>query len=475
MSAKKIILINPPYSNYGGVKGHGGKNTPLNLAYIASNLRTKKTDIDIKIVDAEALELTLEEITKEVDRFTPDIIGITCPTPVYYIVKKLCDILKRSDNTVQLVLGGPHPTALPKKTLIDIPEVDVIFIGESEESFNEYIDSLDFGVKNFEKILGIAYRKNKEIVINPRRPLIKDLNQLSFPAKDLLPLEKYYLPPTKRIKSEQATNMITSRGCPFDCSFCMAKLAWRNQTRFRNISNVLDEVEENIFKYKLTEFSFHDELFTAKKKRVLDFCTGLLNRGLDISWVCMARTGTVDDEMLKLMKKAGCGKICFGFESGNEHMLKLMNKKANLSSAIHTAKMCKDAGISVEGTFILGYPGETIDTIKDTIHFAIDLDIDIAAFFIAIPFPGTKLYEIAIKKGYLDNQVKWEQFAPVSNLDSPMVIPTLSPAELQKWKSKAYRSFYLRPQYIIRKLGQLKNFADIKSLFRGVKIFFDIT
>jgi radical SAM superfamily enzyme YgiQ (UPF0313 family) len=123
----------------------------------------------------------------------------------------------------------------------------------------------------------------------------------------------------------------------------------------------------------------------------------------------------------------------------------------------------------------LGYPGETIDTIKDTIHFAIDLDIDIAAFFIAIPFPGTKLYEIAIKKGYLDNQVKWEQFAPVSNLDSPMVIPTLSPAELQKWKSKAYRSFYLRPQYIIRKLGQLKNFADIKSLFRGVKIFFDIT
>jgi len=474
MSIRKVLFINPPYSNYGGVKGQGGKNAPLNLAYIASNLRYHRKNIEIDIIDAEGLELTLDELYKKVDKFSPNIIGITCPTPVFYTVKKICKELNLMDNTVPIVLGGPHPTALPKETLIEIPEVDVVFVGESEETFIEYVDCINERT-SLETISGIAFRDNNEIVINSKRPLIDDLNQLPFPAKDLLPLEKYYLPPTKRIKSEQATNMITSRGCPFDCSFCMAKMMWGKQTRFRTISNVLDEVQENVFKYNLTEFSFHDELFTGSKKRVLDFCKGIIDRGLDISWVCMARAGTVDKEMLDFMKQAGCGKIGFGFESGNERILKLMNKKATLQSAMQSAKLCKESGIGVEGAFILGFPGETIDSIKDTIHFAIDLDIDIAAFFIAIPFPGTELYRIAIQNGYLESNINWEEFAPVSKLDSPMIIPGISPEELKKWKTKAYRSFYLRPKYIVKKLAQLKNVSDVKSLYRGVKIFLDIT
>jgi len=472
MSIKKVLFINPPFTIYGGIKGHGGKNTPLNLAYLASYMRIKKSKIQVDIIDAEGLELQLHELYDRVDSFSPDLIGITCPTPVYYIVKQMCNELKEKDSTVIIVLGGPHPTALPRETIEDI-KTDVVVIGEGEETFIELVDHINNNRK-LNTIKGIAFRDNSDIIVNNRRELINDLDLLPFPAKDLLPLHKYYLPPTKRIRSERATNMITSRGCPFACTFCMARTIWKRQSRLRSIENVLAEIKENIDNYNLTEFSFHDELFTFKKSRVIEFCQGVINKGMDITWVCQARAGTVDTEMLKYMKMAGCGKIAFGFESGNQHMLNLMNKKETLKNAVESAYLCKKAGIEVEGAFILGYPGETIQSLEDTIRFAIDLDIDTAAFFIAIPYPGTDLFDLAVKNGYLKETIDWREFAPVSNLESPMIIPNISLENLQKYKRKAFQSFYLRPKYLLRKLRQLNNMSDIKSILRGLKTFVEI-
>lgn len=473
MPLRKILFINPPYSAYGGVKGHGGKNAPLNLAYLASYIREKKDKICVDIIDAEGLELRLPRLYEQVDTFCPDIIGITCPTPVYWVVKQICRELKDKDSRVPIILGGPHPTALPRETLMDM-DADVVVIGEGEETVIELIDALEKG-RRLDNILGLAFKNCNEVTINPRRELIKDLDTLPFPAKDLLPLQNYYLPPTKRIRSERATNMITSRGCPFNCTFCMARTAWGRQTRLRNIESVLDEIKENVEVYKLTEFSFHDELFTLKKSRVIELCKGIIDRGLDISWVCQARAGTVNEEMLEFMKKAGCGKIAFGFESGNQHMLNLMNKRETLQNAVESARLCKQAGIGVAGAFILGHPGETIESIQDTIRFAIELDIDTAAFFIAIPYPGTKLYDLAVKNGYLQKNVDWRKFAPVSNLESPMALPNLSPCELVEWKRKAYRSFYLRPSYMYQKLKSLRNYGDILDILKGIRIFLNIT
>jgi radical SAM superfamily enzyme YgiQ (UPF0313 family) len=472
MSIKKILFINPPFTIYGGIKGHGGKNTPLNLAYLASYMRVKNSKIQVDIIDAEGLELQLHELYDRVDSYSPDIIGLTCPTPVYYIVKQICNDLKEKDPEVVIILGGPHPTALPRDTMEDI-KTDFVVIGEGEETFIELIDHFDNN-KKLDKIKGIAFRNHSEIIVNNRRELIKDLDLLPFPAKDLLPLDKYYLPPTKRIRSERATNMITSRGCPFSCTFCMARTIWGRQSRLRSTENVLAEIKENINNYNLTEFSFHDELFTFKKSRVIEFCKGVINKGLDITWVCQARAGTVDTEMLEYMKMAGCGKIAFGFESGNQRMLNLMNKKETLQNAVESAYLCNKAGIEVEGAFILGHPGETISSIEDTIRFAIDLNIDTAAFFIAIPYPGTDLFDLALKNGYLKEPIDWREFAPVSNLESPMIIPEISVETLQKYKRKAFQSFYLRPRYLLRKLKQLHNINDVKSILRGVKTFVDI-
>ena len=410
---------------------------------------------------------------KKCRRSSRSVTGITCPTPVFYIVKGICYELKKKDNVIPIVLGGPHPTAMPSEILNEMA-ADVAVIGEGEETFLELIRTIE-SRQTLDSVNGIAYKENGVIRINPRRELIPDLDILPFPAKDLLPIEKYYLPPTKRIKSERATNMITSRGCPFTCTFCMAKTIWGRKTRLRGIRNVVDEIKENVELFKLNEFSFHDEFFTFKKERVIALCREILKQNLDISWVCQARAGSVDLDMLRIMKEAGCGKIAFGFESGNERMLKLMHKKETLQNAVESVKLCKKAGIDVEGAFILGYPGEDEQSIRDTIAFALRLNCETAAFFIAIPYPGTELYSEALAKGYLKKEVDWREFAPVSDLESPMSIPNFTPEELQRWKRKAYKAYYLRPTYIFRKLAGLRTAADIKNLFRGLKIFKNVT
>jgi radical SAM superfamily enzyme YgiQ (UPF0313 family) len=175
------------------------------------------------------------------------------------------------------------------------------------------------------------------------------------------------------------------------------------------------------------------------------------------------------------MKQAGCGKICFGFESGSARMLKLMNKSMKLADAIAAADLCKKAGIDVVGNFILGYPGEDMQSIKETIAFAKKVDCNTAAFFIAIPYPGTPLWFEAKEKDYLKDPVDWREFAPVSNLQSPMLIPGLSPSQLEKWKKKAYYKFYLRPGYIFKRLKKIRSTADIIDIIRGLKIFKNVT
>jgi anaerobic magnesium-protoporphyrin IX monomethyl ester cyclase len=336
MSVIKILFINPPYTIYGGVEGQGGKNTPLNLAYLASYLRENKTGIEVNIIDAEGLDMTFEQLYKEVDKYSPRIVGITCPTAAYYNIQKICKDLKEKDGDVKIVLGGSHPTALPGETIRETG-CDAVVIGEGEITFLDLVNTWEKG-RALEKVRGIAYRGSRgETVVTSARELIKDLDIVPFPAKDLLPVHKYFLPPTKRIRSERATNMVTSRGCPYNCRFCMAQTMWTRKTRLRSVQNVLDEIKVNIEQYKLYEFSFHDEVFTLKKERVAAICKGILKAGWDITWVCMARAESVDLETLKLMKSAGCGKICFGFESGSARMLKLMSKTMNLEDAIQAA------------------------------------------------------------------------------------------------------------------------------------------
>jgi len=469
----KILFLNPPFTDYGGLEGHGGKALPLNLAYLASYLRNQKPDVQIKILDCEALGLDYSEIKEEIKRIKPDLVGITTPTPAFTQVLEICRIIKQEiSKDIITVLGGPHPTALPQETIAE-KNIDICVVFEGEVAFTELVEALD---KNepLNKIKGIFFKDNDKVINTEVREPIKDLDQLPFPARDLFDTDLYFSPPTKRISKWKAGNMITSRGCPYQCTYCMASFMWQRKVRFRSINNVIGEIEECINKYGIREFNFHDELFTINKKRTIEFCQEVIKRKLKIAWVCMIRVDFADKETLEWMKKAGCKKIVFGFESGSQMILDKMKKQVALNKTEETVMLVKKIGIKTAGNFMIGNIGETEKTIRQSIDLAKKLNTDTMGFFVASPYPGTEFYKIAKEKGYFRPDITWKDFTLVSNNLPPLNLPGLPAEKILEWQKKAFREYYIRPKYILQKILSINSWVDILNLYNGAKMLFSL-
>ena len=469
----KILFLNPPFTDYGGLEGHGGKALPLNLAYLASYLRNQKPDVQIKILDCEALGLDYSEIKEEIKRIKPDLVGITTPTPAFTQVLEICRIIKQEiSKDIITVLGGPHPTALPQETIAE-KNIDICVVFEGEVAFTELVEALD---KNepLNKIKGIFFKDNGKVINTEAREPIKDLDQLPFPARDFFDTDLYFSPPTKRISKWKAGNMITSRGCPYQCTYCMASFMWQRKVRFRSINNVIGEIEECINKYGIREFNFHDELFTINKKRTIEFCQEVIKRKLKIAWVCMIRVDFADKETLEWMKKAGCKKIVFGFESGSQMILDKMKKQVALDKTEETVILVKKIGIKTAGNFMIGNIGETEKTIRQSIDLAKKLNTDTMGFFVASPYPGTEFYKIAKEKGYFRHDITWKDFTLVSNNLPPLNLPGLPAEKILEWQKKAFREYYIRPKYILQKILSINSWVDILNLYNGAKMLFSL-
>ena len=468
----KVLFLNPPFVRYDGVEGQGGKTAPLNLAYLAAHLRQKHGELDISILDCEALNMSYEKIRNKISEINPDVVAITFPTPVYNQIKTIVKDIKGIRHDIVIVVGGPHPTISTSETLVDIAEIDFAVMGEGEETLTELVGFLISGKKNYDEILGLAFRQSDGgIIVNELRPLIADLDSLPFPARDLLQMEIYYLPPTKVVDNGQFINIISGRGCPYSCAFCTAESVWRRRYRVRSVENVIEEMSQCIKNYSATSFNFHDELFTADLNRVRNFCNEIKQRGWDISWTIQARVDSINDEILALMRLAGCKRIGFGFESGSQRILNKICKGATLDQARKAVELCRKNDIMVSGAFIIGYLDEDPWTVNQTINFACSLDLDTAAFFIAIPYPGTRMYTEAKANGYIRSDFDWSDFCSVSNHIPPMDQPDLSSDELLRLKRKAFLKFYLRPKYIWYRLRKIKSGSDLINIFRGLKIF----
>jgi len=469
----KILFLNPPFTEYAGLKGHGGKALPLNLAYIAGYLRQQKPYIDIAVLDCEGLSLSYQQIENELYKIGPDVVAITTVTPAYAQILEVVRRIKKIDKSIRVVVGGPHPTALPEDTLKE-QAIDIAVIGEGEITFFEIINAIE-KKHDLADVQGIVYKdKFGNIHRNPQRSLIKHLDILPFPARELFPLEIYYPPPTKRISDKKPGNMITSRGCPYTCTYCMASVMWRHRVRFRSVGNVVDEIEHCVKDFGIGEFNFHDELFTVKEKRTIEICQEIRRRKLDIAWVCMVRVDYISEEVLREMKRAGCRKIMFGFESGSQMILDKMKKKVALEHAEQAVKAVKKVGIKTAGNFMFGNIGETEATIRQSVELAKRLNTDTCAFFIASPYPGTEFYEIAQKEGYLRKDLEWKDFCLVSNNLPPMNLPGLPATRLLELQKKAYKEYYIRFRYILGKLTGIRSFVEIKNIFNGALLFLRI-
>jgi radical SAM superfamily enzyme YgiQ (UPF0313 family) len=327
-------------------------------------------------------------------------------------------------------------------------------MGEGEYSLLELLSG-----KNPTEIKGIGYKDDGKIIINPPRDIIPDIDVFPFPAYDLLPMDKYY-PASGGYKRKPSLGMITSRGCPGRCTFCKGNVLGE-RIRFRSAKKIIEEIIFLQKNFGIKDIAFYDDTFTTNKQNVKDFCDLILKNNLDLTWSCFSRVDTVDQDLLQIMKRAGCHQLMYGVESADKEILKNINKRITLEKVKDTIGATKKAGIDTRLAFMIGNPGETEETIKKTIKYAISLDPDLVSFNITTPYPGTEMFAWAEKNNFLIHK-NWEEY----DLSRPvMELPTVSSKKVLEYYKKAYRQFYLRPSYIFKRLLKLKSLDDIRNNF----------
>ena len=449
-----ILFINPPWHKESGNiwKNVSACMPPFGLALLASLVREK--NYSVSILDCNALQLGLDKVKDNLPELPPRFVGLTAATVLAGNALAIAKIVKSKYPETKVIMGGVHATLLPEEVLSN-SAVDFVVMGEGEYSSLDLISGFDP-----QNIKGVGFKREGRIVINPPREIMPDINSFPMLAYDLLPMDRYYSA-SGSYKRKPSFGMITSRGCPGRCTFCKGNILGET-IRFRSAEKIIEEIEFLQKNYNIKDITFYDDTFTSSKQRVNDFCDLLFERKINLSWCCFSRVDTVNLAILKKMKKAGCYQIMYGVESADPQILANIKKRITLEKVEETVAATKEAGIEIRLAFMLGNPGETEETIKKTIKYAIYLDPDLVSFNITTPYPGTEMFEWAEKNNYLIHK-KWSEY----DLSQPvMELPSISKDKVLKYYKKAHRQFYLRPSYILKRLLKMRNFEDFKRNFR---------
>jgi len=468
----KVLFINPPSQNEiiscnpEIIKKERGYDSPLGILYLAGYLE-KNSNHQISIIDAQVEKLDYSQLAGRIKRTSPDLVGITAMTFTLIDVIQVIETVKKIDSQIKIVLGGPHAHIYPKETL-DIPGVDFVVLGEGEKPLLKLLENIN-NPEELKDINNIAFKDGDQTIITDCQDYNNNLDELPFPATHLIPYKKYW----SILSGDRViTTMFTSRGCPYRCTFCdrpnMGKLF-----RARSAKNVVDEMEKRL-EMGIEEIFIYDDTFTVDKQRVIDICDEIIKRRLKFSWDIRARVDTVNKEMLKKLKQAGCARIHYGVESGTEKILKVLNKGIHLDQIKEVFDLTKKAGISTFAYFIIGCPTETKEDILQTIKFAKKLNTDFVQITLLTPFPATKIYNDALEQGIIKKDY-WLEFAqnPQSNFKTKYWTEELSNQELFKLINYAYKQFYLRPSFILKTIKEISSLKDfIRKARAGFKIIF---
>ncbi len=374
----KVVLIDPPPRRR--IERHDVRDHPhLGLAYIAAYLKSK--GVNCSSIDGKFERVDMQEVRRRLCLLSPDIVGVTAMTHEISQASHVAEMAKKDFPGVLTVVGGPHATALPAQTLVQYPAFDVAVFGEGEYTFLE-LALATASNKSFENIKGIVYRTTNGIHQNEPREPINNLDELPFPAWELYPKSKVY-------------PLITARGCPFRCNFCMRVMG--NRVRKRTPHNVVAELQGCVNTYSPKLIHFMDETFTLDKRYLNELLDLMREKGVHqrIEWDAQTRPDFCDYELLRKMKATGCTWIGLGIESGNEKILRASGKGTTLNQVTNAVKAVKKAGLKIDGYFILGHPFETFKTAKDTIDLATKLNTTRATFGLMTPYPGTEIFEMA--------------------------------------------------------------------------------
>ncbi len=470
--ALKILLINPPYlptERYGEYLSKLGPTTePLGLAYIAAALEEEGHNVEI--IDAPALRMNTSQITDRAAKGVFDVVGVTMLTPMYERSTEVIKAIRRVNSETKIIVGGAHSTILPMETLREHPEVDAVIIGEGEETVKELARNLEKGV-SLKSVKGIAFRLNGQIVITEPRPYIKDLDGLPLPARHLLPMNAYRMT-ASRFQEKHSYTIIIGRGCPYNCTYCSHPLG--HAFRHHSPERIINEIEFLIDEYGAEEINFETDTISVNKKFLQDLCRKIIESGLNrkIQWTCEDRVDTVDEDLLRLMKEAGCWQISYGVETASQRLLDLIEKGETIEQFENVFELTRRAGISIRAFFMLGLPTETREESLQTIAFAKKLDPDWAQFTITVPFPGTKLFEMATKEGSLESNdwSSYKTWGGWAHGDLAYVPNGRDQKELKELQKIALRSFYLSPKVILRFLRSSTSIKKINKYITGAYV-----
>jgi anaerobic magnesium-protoporphyrin IX monomethyl ester cyclase len=457
----KTLFINPPQIFYPGSEPPAA-NLPLGLLYIAAVL--DKAGYEAEILDAFITDSSFRKIgdiievgmpfgsmMEEIRRRKPDIVGIANPfTCQVENAIRVANIVKEMDPSILTVVGGPHVTAMPIEFLKKAKNIDIAVIGEGEHTMLDIVRFFE-GYKKIGRVQGIAYRKGEIVVLNSPKQFIKNLDELPYPAYHLVEMEQYLNPKKIEYRSfkDRAISMITSRGCPFNCSFCSVHLHMGKTFRAHSVNYVVDHIEHVVNKYRVKNIYFEDDNLTLDLKRFEAICDKIIEKDITVNWETPngVRPDYLTLGLLKKMKKAGCQSVFFGIESGDQFVLdNIIDKSLKLEDVMKVAKMCKEIGLKTGAFYIIGFPGEKKENILKTIELALRLkrefDVGMHLFF-ATPSYGTRLYKECKKKGYIQENLTPRAFAEVRQPRGMPLIKTedFTPIELKEIAYRTVRAY----------------------------------
>jgi len=457
----KILLIYPRYREISSSLSRilENKIPPLGLLYIGSALRDKGHEV--KIIDAEEKNLNLEQLGELGKDYEPQVIGISTTTPAFRRARETAKYLKSILPNISVVFGGPHLASFPKISL-EFEEIDYGIVGEGEITICELIEALE-KKQNPEKIKGIVFRKNNQIIQTEPREMIQNLDEISLPAWDLIDIKKY-----QGMMSKKAfATMISSRGCPYNCFWCDPEGRFGKTFRGRSANNILEEIELLYNQYQIKEILFYDDTFTVDRERIVELCNKIIAKNWKLIWECRTRVNLVDEELIKLMAKAGCYRIRFGVESGNDEILKFVRKNITKDQVRKAFFWSKKYKIETFAYFMLGLPTETEQTVQETVNFAMELKPDYAMFSPTLVFnQGNDMFKWAAENGYIDKDY-WTRYARGENLETYPVLntPQLPKEKIIEYTKKAYRKFYLSPHFIFKTIKKINSFKKLINYF----------
>jgi radical SAM superfamily enzyme YgiQ (UPF0313 family) len=460
-----IFILNPPVSGKRGPFVKEGRceqrltsfqssMIPISLPSIAALLQ--KNGHKVRVLDCAVANITPETVLLEIEKYKPSIIIVNVSTVTYYDDIGAAKKIKLRFPDVHLAAIGNHVTSLPDTTLKE-SSFDSIILGEPEFTALELAGRLSSGI-DIKDLSGIATKNNEGIIINGKTGFIENLDDLPFPARDLMDNKKYVLP----ITNEPYTLVIPSRGCPHDCIFCTSSKYYGKKLRLRSPENIIDEVKEVKNKYGINNIVMWADTFTLNREFVVKICKLLIREKTGVRWMCNSRVDTVDPEMLKLMKESGCIGVSYGVESGNQKILDNIKKRVTLEQIENAIKWAQEAGMEAMAHVIFGLPGETKETIKETVNFLIRTSPDYVQIYCATPFPGTEFYEICKNKNCLITD-GWDRFEVNAAVIST---PQIGPEELYEARRNAYIKFYLNPKYIWKRIRRIRSMKDLVFFIR---------